>query len=419
MNVQFPDKLQFLFELHRYKCAYGGRGSAKSWSFARALLIQASMRPLRILCTREVQKSIKDSVHKLLSDQIQALGLGQFYEVLETAIRGKNGSEFAFAGLATHTIESIKSFEGCDIVWIEEGQVVSSRSLEVLIPTIRKPNSEIWVTMNPVLDTDASYIRFVSQPPPDCVSVQVNYSDNPWFPDVLEAERLHSKSTMKVEEYNHIWEGACKPAVDGAIYFDQMSQAGGRIAHVPHDGLLKTHVIFDLGFNDSMAIILAQKASSEIRIINYIEGNQRTLPDYSADLKALRLDGQPINWGKVYLPHDGFATRHQTGKSDADVMRELGWTVVAVPQIGVEMGINRLREIFPRLYFNKERTPRLVECLKRYRRQINQTTNEPGQPLHDEFSHGADCARYMAVVSDQLTNDDYGDTIKYPKLYNA
>ena len=100
-------------------------------------------------------------------------------------------------------------------------------------------------------------------------------------------------------------------------------------------------------------------------------------------------------------------------------MRELGWTVVAVPQIGVEMGINRLREIFPRLYFNKERTPRLVECLKRYRRQINQTTNEPGQPLHDEFSHGADCARYMAVVSDQLTNDDYGDTIKYPKLYNA
>src|SRR5574343_562163 len=154
IEANFPLKLQGLFKPMRYKVAYGGRGSGKSWAFARALLIQASEKPLRVLCGREVQKSIKQSVHTLLKDQIQELGLGQFYDVLETEIRGKNGTQFSFAGLASHTVESIKSFEGCDIVWIEEAQTVSKKSWDILIPTIRKPNSEIWVTFNPDLDTD-------------------------------------------------------------------------------------------------------------------------------------------------------------------------------------------------------------------------------------------------------------------------
>ena len=141
MPSQFPSKLKFLFEPNRYKVAYGGRGSGKSWGFARALLMQGTEKPMRILCAREIQKSIKQSVHTLLKDQIQALGLGQFYEVVETAIRGVNGTEFTFAGLATNTVESIKSFEGVDIVWIEEAQTVSKRSYDILIPTIRKPGS--------------------------------------------------------------------------------------------------------------------------------------------------------------------------------------------------------------------------------------------------------------------------------------
>lgn len=158
-KVQFPAKLEFLFKPARYKVAHGGRGSAKSWGFARALLILAAQKPLRILCTREVQKSIKDSVHRLLSDQIQAMGLGHLYQVLETEIRGANGSLFVFAGLAQHTVESIKSFEGVDIVWVEEAQAVSKRSWDVLIPTIRKPGSEIWISFNPLLETDETYQR--------------------------------------------------------------------------------------------------------------------------------------------------------------------------------------------------------------------------------------------------------------------
>lgn len=419
MAIEFPDKLAFLFEPHRYKVAYGGRGSGKSWSFARALLLHGAQKPLRILCTREIQKSIADSVHKLLADQIAALGLGSFYNVQQTYIRGRNGTEFSFAGLQQHTIDSIKSYEGVDIVWVEEAHAVVKKSWDVLLPTIRKPGSEIWAGYNPQLESDETHQRFVINPPPDCVSVLMNYSDNPWFPEVLEQERLHAKATMKPESYDHIWEGKCMPAVEGAIYFEQMSQAESRIANVPHDGLLKTHVIFDLGWNDAMTIILAQKVAGEIRLIHYIEGHQRTLAEYSAELKGLMLDGQPINWGHVYLPHDGYAKRHQSGKSDAEVMGQLGWSVLPVPNMHVETGINRVREVFPRVYFNRERTARLVECLKRYRRQINQQTNEPGAPLHDEYSHGADVMRYLAIVTDQLSNDEWGGQLNYRKLNNA
>jgi phage terminase large subunit len=408
--ARFPKKLQFLFNPARYKVARGGRGSGKSWGFARALLIQGASRTLRVLCAREVQKSIQQSVHQLLKDQIAELGLGSFYEVLATEIRGKNGTQFYFSGLSDMTAESLKSFEGVDVCWVEEAQAVTKNSWDILTPTIRKTGSEIWITYNPQLESDETHRRFTTSPPPECVNVELNYSDNPYFPEVLEAERKHAKATMKPEEYAHIWEGKCKPAVEGAIYFDQMSQADQRIGSVPMDGQLKTHCVWDLGFNDSMAIILAQRVSSEIRIVHYIEGTQRTLADYSAELKALRLDGQPINWGTAWLPHDGFAKRHQSGKSDANVLSGLGWDVRKVPQTDVEAGIKRAREIFPRVWFNKTRAERLIECLKRYRRHVSQATGEPGKPMHDEFSHGADAFRYLAMCADDLTND--GDSMK-------
>jgi phage terminase large subunit len=421
--ARFPEKLRFLFSPARYKVARGGRGSGKSWGFARALLIRGAQKPTRVLCTREVQKSIQQSVHQLLRDQVTALGLDAFYEVLTHEVRGKNGSAFYFAGLSDQTASTLKSFEGIDVVWTEEAQDITDRSWEILIPTIRKDGSEIWITYNPQLDSDPTHRRFTTEPPPGCVNVEMNYADNPWFPEVLEAERLHAKATMKPEVYAHIWEGKCKPAVEGAIYFDQIAQATKRIGDVPHDPLLKTHAIWDLGFNDSMSIILAQKVSSELRIVHYIEGTQRTLADYSAEMKALRLDDQPINWGKCFIPHDGYAKRHQTGKSDADVLKALGWEVpdqrsspIGLPQ-NVENGIKRAREVFSRVYFNKERTARLVECLKRYRRKVPVNTGEPGEPLHDQYSHGADAFRYFAVVSDELTNNsgDITKPIKYPK----
>lgn len=418
MDAHFPRKLKFLFEPCRYKSIRGGRGSGKSWGVARALLIIGASKPTRVLCTREVQKSIQQSVHQLLKDQIEALGLQAFYEVLNTEIRGKNGTTFYFSGLSDQTADSLKSFEGIDICWCEEAQSITANSWKILKPTIRKAGSEIWATYNPQLDTDETHLMFVVNPPPDCISIEMNWQDNPWFPEVLEKERQHAERTMRKEDYLHVWEGHCKPAVEGAIYFENLAKTieGKRIRMVPHDGSLKTHLVWDLGMADSMTIILVQKVSSEVRVIHYIEGNQRILADYSAELKALRLDDQPMNWGKCFLPHDGFHTKHQTGKSDADILRGLGWDVAQSPNVHVSTGIDRAREMFPRVYFNEDRTKRLIECLKRYRWNISNKTGEAVAPLHDEFSHGADAFRYLALVEDQLTNEEWGGALAYPKL---
>lgn len=411
--LEFPDWAEALFQPKRFKVMYGGRGGGKSWAVARALLIQGAQKTLRVLCTREVQKSIKDSVHRLLSDQIVAMGLEGFYEILETEIRGKNGTIFLFSGLLQHTIDSIKSFEGVDRVWVEEAHSVSKKSWDVMIPTIRKPGSEVWATFNPQLETDEVYARFVKMGREDCLAIKVNYSDNPWFPEVLETERLHAKKTMKPTEYAYIWEGQCLPAVEGAIYFDEVAQAqeDGRIRPVPVDPLLKVHAVWDLGWNDSMSIILVQRSASELRIVDYIEDSHRTLSDYALELKEKRW-----NWGTDYLPHDGFTRDFKTGKSAQEILQAMGRTVAQTPKMDVEGGIKAARVVFPRIFFDETKTKRLVECLKRYRRRINQVTNEPGDPLHDEFSHGADAFRYLALAADLMSNDDYGTNLVYPSL---
>lgn len=410
MNAEFPEKLRYLFQPKRYKVAYGGRGSGKSWGYARALLIQAAQQKLRVLCTREVQKSIKDSVHKLLSDQIQALGLGSFYEVLETTIRGKNGSEFLFAGLSTQTVESIKSYEGIDRCWVEEAQKVTKRSWTILIPTIRKDGSEIWVTFNPELDDDETYTRFVVNTPPEAVCVKVNYTDNPWFPSVLEQERAHAKRTLPTDEYENIWEGNCKAAVDGAIYANEIREATeqGRICNVPYEPKLKAHVVLDLGWNDKMAVSIVQRHLSEIRVVRYFEEDHRTLSWISAELRQLH-----YNWGKMFLPHDGAHGDYKTGRSAQNIMREdYKWSVSLAPNKAIETGIKEAREMMPRVYFDKTNAALLVARLKRYKRGIPETTGEPGAPVHDINSHGADNFRYIAVSAPMMKNEEMAP-IKY------
>ena len=410
-QAQFPSKLKFLFEPHRFKAAYGGRGSGKSWGFARALLLQAANKPMRILCAREVQKSIKQSVHTLLNDQIQALGLGAFYQVLEQEIRGINGSTITFTGLANNTVESIKSFEGVDCVWCEEAQSISKRSWEILIPTIRKEGSEIWVSFNPDVDTDDTYQRFVINPPDNARVVKINYSDNAWFPNVLEAERLHSKAHS--DSYLNTWEGECKSAVDGAIYADEIREAqeSGRVTNVTYDPMLKVHVVMDLGWNDAMTLILCQKGVSDIRIIGYIEDDHRTLDSYSAELKDFG-----YNWGQMYLPHDGRTKDFKYGTSAEEIMQRQGWDVRIVPIADIETGIRTARMNFHRVYFDKK-VIRLVDCLKHYRRSINSNTQEPGAPLHDQYSHGCDAFRYLLSSIEQMTNETWSQPLKQNRAW--
>ena len=199
----------------RYKVAYGGRGGSKSWTIARILLLKAMERPIRVLCLREIQDSIKDSVHKLLKDQIDLLEL-QGFTVQNDSIKHDNGSEFLFKGLYSN-LSKIKSFEGVDIAWIEEGESISALSWQILDPTIRKPNSEIWISFNPRYENDVIYSNFVVNCPDNAIVIKVNWNDNKYFPKELEKQ----KDTMAINDpdlYLHIWEGQLKKNTSELIF---------------------------------------------------------------------------------------------------------------------------------------------------------------------------------------------------------
>lgn len=416
---EFPHKFGGLFNPHRFKVFYGGRDGAKSWSIARALLLLGADKPLRIGCFREIQNSIADSVYKLLKDQIEQIpgiaGTG-FYKPLKTEIRGANGTEFLFSGLSTETKDSLKSYEGIDIAWIEEAHTISEASWDILEPTIRKDGSEIWVSFNPDLDTDYVYKKFVvDTPPARALVVNVNWNDNPWRSKELDDAREEMKE-KDPDKYAHVYGGSCKAAVDGAIYFKEVSalRSSNRICSLPYEPLLKVHCVWDLGYDDYMSIILVQKHESAIRIIGYIEDRLKTYDEY-----VLELDKLKYRWGDDWLPHDGKIKNAQTGKSPQEILKQLGRKCEEetniVKDIGVESGIRAARMLFPRCYFDKENAGALVNRLARYKRNVNERTRTGGKPVHDDQSHGADAFRYLAVIADQLTNDADDDwkPIKY------
>lgn len=217
MTIELPEKLLFFItENKRYKVAYGGRGSAKSWTVARCLILNAIKSKVRILCTRQLQTSIKDSVHKLLCDSINDLKLNEYFNITRDAITCINGSEFIFKGLQNQTNE-IKSMEGINFCWCEEAQSISEDSWQILIPTIRKEGSEIWITFNPDREEDATYQRFVKNTPPNSIIELVNYYDNPWFPDVLRKEMEYCKE-VDFGKYEHVWLGKTVIDTDAQIY---------------------------------------------------------------------------------------------------------------------------------------------------------------------------------------------------------
>ena len=216
-RFKFPDAFEGIFAPHRYKVFYGGRGGAKSWSVARALLILASTKKMRILCARELQVSIGDSVHRLLCDQIADMKLTPYFYITKSSIVCTvTGSVFIFKGLR-HNSTEIKSLEGIDLCWAEEAQAISADSWDILIPTIRKNGSEIWITFNPLNPDDATWQRFVLSPPDDALVKKVNWDDNPWFPDELNKEREYCLR-VDPDAYSYIWEGNPRIFSDAQIF---------------------------------------------------------------------------------------------------------------------------------------------------------------------------------------------------------
>lgn len=393
IELDFPEKLDFLFEPKRYKILYGGRGSGKSWGVARALIAMAIQKPIRILCARELQNSIHDSVITLLGDQIKSMGVESFFDVQRTAIYGKNGSEFSFVGLK-HNVTSIKSFEGVDICWCEEGQAVSKTSWETLIPTIRKPGSEIWVTFNPDLDTDETYKRFVLNPPENAIVRKVNWNDNPWFPDVLR-EELTNLRLKDMDSYLNVWEGHTRQMLEGAVYANELrkAQEENRIRDFIVDKSVAVSCFFDLGWADMTSIWFVQSIpGGEVRVVDFYQNCQKTIDHYVHILE---------NKGYVYkdwwLPHDA-ENKNMTGKSVKDIMESMNKPVRITPKLSIADGINAARTLLNRAFIHETNCSDGLQNLRHYRYDVDPNTKMfSNKPLHDQHSHAADAWRYVAV----------------------
>lgn len=423
--LDFPEPLEPLFRPQRYKVATGGRGGAKSWSYARALLLMGQQIKLRILCAREVMNSIDDSVHALLKDQAEQIGFtyvdefGEtkpFYRAFSRSIIGANGTSFIYAGLK-HNIDSLKSKEAVDICWVEEAQSVSNESWIKLIPTIRKPDggpwgagAEIWASMNPELEDDATYQRFLVNTPEDCALMRINWRDNPWFPEVLYREMQHD-FRVNPELAMHIWEGEPRRFLEGAIYANELRRADeeGRITNVPYVGLTPVHVFFDLGWSDLMSVWFVQRVGMNYNLIDFWQGRQMTIERLFNEV--LRTPERPYQIGHFFLPHDASSGHLASGGVSVEelVVRQVNDSsrVHVLPRLDIAQGINAARTIFNQCWFDKVKCADGLQALRHYRYDVDEETKLFSKiPLHDINSHAADAFRQFAVSVHEL--DNYG-----------
>ena len=397
-DVDFPVKLQCLFQPKRYKILYGGRAGTKSWGVARALLIRGYQGTERILCARQQQNSMAQSVHKLLSDQIVALGLSHHYEIQRDKIIGTNGTTFAFEGIHTN-VDRIKSYEGITICWVEEANKVTEESWLTLIPTIiRNVGAEIWITFNPELETDYTYQNFVLHPPKESFVVFLTYRDNPWLTqEVLdEIEELKQKD---YDAYLNVWEGQCRILLAGAVYATELRKVAAeqRITRVPYDPRTPVDTFWDLGWADATAIWFRQRVGFEWHYIDYLENRQQKLEWYLHELQQ-----RPYLYGTHWLPHDAKAKQLGTGLSIYERVRKVHSARV-VRKIGLEDGIAAARTLLGDCWFDKERTAVGVRALQQYRYEVvdGVTGALSRRPVHDASSHGADAFRASAVAIKQ------------------
>lgn len=394
IRAQIPEAFGDLFKPARYKVYYGGRGGAKSWNFARALLIQGLAKPIQVLCVREIQSSIKESVYNLLKQQITALGLDSQYECLTAEIRGKNGTRFVFEGIR-HNADRIKSLEGTDVCWVEEADRVSNESWEILIPTIRKPGSEIWISFNPKLEFDATFQRFVKNPPAGTLLRKVSWRDNPWFTAELRFEMDRLKAD-DYERYLHVWEGELLTIAEGAVYGKQLLQArkDKRITGIPVESSVLVHTFWDLGRNDHTAIWCMQQVGLQHRFIDYYENRLQDLEHYVRWLK-----GRNYLFGTHFLPHDVEAAYLGMPKTRKQQLEDMGIKPIeVVPRVPNLMeGIEACRRVFAACWFDEERCKDGLNALANYAWGINEDTNTFSQnPIHNWASNGADAFRQFA-----------------------
>lgn len=375
-QVALPEWAQCLWTPSRYKALHGGRGGGKSRSIATALVLKAAEKPERILCAREVQKSIKDSVKRLLDDEIERMGLRAFFTSTETEIRGQNGSLFIFAGLRGNATQ-IKSLEGVTIAWVEEAQTISQGSLDTLVPTIRAPNSEIWFSWNPDLETDPIDRMFRGETtPPGSIVREVNHFDNPWFPDVLRTEMEYDQS-RDPEKYAHVWLGQYRRNSEARVFrnwrieaFDSPSEAEYRQGA-------------DFGFSiDPSCLVRCFIVGRELRI------------DHEAYGLGVEIDKLPELFMSVPDSEKWWTTADSSRPETISYLRRHGFPNIRPAIKGarsVEEGVEFLKSFDIVVH---PRCQHMIDELTMYSFEVDSLTGDVLPKLADKDNHMIDALRY-------------------------
>jgi phage terminase large subunit len=398
LRIEAPEIFQPLTQRMRFKGAYGGRGGGKSHFFASYMVGRALTEPgLRAVCIREVQRSLAQSVKQLLEDKINATGAAEQFDVLESEIRTPGSGLIVFNGMQNHTAHSIKSLEGFDIAWVEEAQSLSARSLNLLRPTIRKDGSEIWFSWNPENEHDPvdRFLRGHNRPP-NSIVIKANYLDNPWVSNELLGEAELDKADP--DKYDHVWLGGYAKVVEGAYYAAELRRADddGRITPLALDPILGIHAAWDLGVADATAIWVSQWVGTQIRMLDYIEGQGQPLGYY---LDALRRRG--YERAECILPHDGVHRDQITATRYEDHIQAAGFATRVIRNQGKGAAMQRIeaaRRWFPRMWFDAEKTLAGRKALAAYHEHIDEDRQIGLGPEHDWASHGADAFGLMALA---------------------
>lgn len=407
IRVEVPRKLKPLLYPMRYKGAYGGRGGAKSHFFAEQVILKAFAQTSRIVCIREVQNSIKDSVKQLLQDKIAKFKLEPFFDVLESEIRGPNGSQIVFKGMQSYNASNIKSLEGYDIAWVEEAQTLSQHSLDLLRPTLRKEGSELWFSWNPRHKTDPVDQFFRKSPPPEAVSVMVNWYDNPWFPDVLRKEMEHDFASDE-DKAEHIWNGAYGSS-QGAILAKWVARAerDGRI----HDGVefdrqgAPIEVSGDLGFRDTASWWYWQRKPGGFSVLKYDADTGLDADDWIPRIQQNISELSGGKLGTIWLPHDARAKTFQSKYTTIErFLKAFGnGKVDIVPQSKKLDQINAARNVTPRCEFHRTNCESGIDGLLAWEYAYNEETGIfSREPLHNWASHPSDAFAYGCQIMEEL-----------------
>ena len=410
MRVEVPRKLKPLLFPKRYKGAYGGRGGAKSHFFAEQALVRCYSAPTRVVCIREIQDSIRDSVRQLLVDKIQKLGLGSFFTVLETEIRAPNGSLIIFKGMQSYNAETIKSLEAYDVAWVEEAQTLSQRSMDMLRPTLRKPGSELWFSWNPRYKTDPVDKFFRKSPPAEATSVMVNWRDNPWFPDVLRKDMAHDFS-LDEDKADHVWNGAYG-ASEGAILSRWVNEAEreGRIhsgVHFDPKGA-PVEVSSDIGFRDTASWWYWQRKVGGYSLLRY-DGDSGLdaddwIPRIKEELEELGID----KLGKIWLPQDAKAKTFQSKHSSVEkfITAFGGKHIDIIPAASKLDQISAARRVIKRCEFNRELCEDGLDGLLAWEFEWLDDDNVFSKhPLHNWASHPGDAFSYGSQTMEAYVPD--------------